>query len=240
MAKIPEGCILLARKILKSSIWQQKPSWWLKVWIYILMEVNHKDNALFKRGENFFNYKEIFNDCNLITEGNDTKSIDNLMRWLKSTGQITTHKTTRGFIISVCNYEYYQNLVNYKNDTQNDIGNEIETKQKRNRNDTINNNDNNDNNEISKRIGEFFNYFLLKTKKNFRLTQDKRELIEKRLNEGYTLEQLKQAVDNFIQDPWEGRPQHFDLIYCIGKQRGKPDNLEKWLNFKNEKQVRYV
>lgn len=82
----------------------------------------------------------------------------------------------------------------------------------------------------TKEISLFWNYFLLKTKKAFKLSDDKRELIAKRLGEGYTLEQLKQAVDNFVADDWEGRAEHLDLIYCIGKQKGKPDNLEKWLN----------
>jgi len=77
---------------------------------------------------------------------------------------------------------------------------------------------------------EFWSYFLLKTRKAFKLSDDKRELIKKRLAEGYTLEQLKQAVDSFVADDWEGRAEHLDLIYCIGKQKGKPDNLEKWIN----------
>ena len=93
-----------------------------------------------------------------------------------------------------------------------------------------------ENREEEKRIDidtrTFFDYFLLKTQKNFKLTPDKQDLIAKRLKEGYTLEQLKQAVDNFVQDDWEGRRDHLDLIYCIGKQKGKPDNLEKWLNWK--------
>lgn len=84
---------------------------------------------------------------------------------------------------------------------------------------------------IQKKITEFFAYYLLKTQKDFRLTEDKRKLIEKRFEEGYTLEQLKLAVDNFIRDPWPERQKHLDLIYCIGRQRGKPDALEKWLNF---------
>ena len=76
----------------------------------------------------------------------------------------------------------------------------------------------------------FWNYYLLKVKKKFKLTSDKKALIKKKLGEGYTLEQLKQAVDRFAQDDWEGRQDRLDLIYCIGKQQGKPDNLEKWLN----------
>lgn len=80
-------------------------------------------------------------------------------------------------------------------------------------------------------VDDFFAYYLLKTKTKFRLTPDKKALILSRLQTGYTIDQLKLAVDNFIKDPWEDRKKHLDLIYCIGKQRGKPDSLEKWLNF---------
>ncbi len=161
MTYIPEGCVLLARKIKQSDIWQAKPSWWLKVWVYILMQVNHKDNKLFKRGENFFTYEQIYNDCHLVCEGNDTKSLDNLMRWLKSTTQITTRKTTRGFIISVCKYDLYQDMTNYKNDTEIELKNESKTTEKRHRNDTINNNVNNDNNTISReRISTIITKFI--------------------------------------------------------------------------------
>ena len=146
MVKIPNGCVLLARKILNSDIWNIKPAWWLKVWLYILMKVNHADNKYSKRGENFFTYEQIYNDCHLVCEGNDTKSIDNLTRWLKRTTQITTRKTTRGFFITIYNYELYQNMNNYRNDTENDTENEIKTTEKRQRNDTINNNVNNDKN----------------------------------------------------------------------------------------------
>ena len=81
-------------------------------------------------------------------------------------------------------------------------------------------------------LSDFFNYYLLKTKKAFKLTPSNRALITKRLEEGFTIEQLKLAVDNFIQDEWPDRHKHLDLIYCIGKQNGKPDNLEKWINYK--------
>lgn len=84
-------------------------------------------------------------------------------------------------------------------------------------------------------VTTFFSYYLLKTKKNFRLTGANENLIKDRLQEGYTLEQLKKAVDNFILDDWADRPKHFDLIYCIGKQRGKPDALERWLNHNSTK-----
>lgn len=52
---------------------------------------------------------------------------------MKKEQNITTHKTTRGFIITVLNYDKYQSFNNYKNDTKNDK----QTKHKRNTNDTI-------------------------------------------------------------------------------------------------------
>lgn len=62
---------------------------------------------------------------------------------MKKEQNITTHKTTRGFIITVLNYDKYQTFNNYKNDTQNDKL----TKHKRNTNDTITKEWKNDKNE---------------------------------------------------------------------------------------------
>ncbi len=83
----------------------------------------------------------------------------------------------------------------------------------------------------TKAIEEFFNYFLLKTKKSLKLTPERRAIIAKRLKDGYTLEQLKQAVDNFVLDDWPERHKFIDLVYCIGV-RNKIDNFEKWFNYK--------
>lgn len=86
-------------------------------------------------------------------------------------------------------------------------------------------------NSNSKETTEFFDYFLLKTKKDFKLTPERVKIIEGRIKDGFTYEQLKQAVDNFVQDDWEGRAKLMDIVYCIGI-RNKIDNLEKWLNYK--------
>ncbi len=79
-------------------------------------------------------------------------------------------------------------------------------------------------------IAEFFNYFLLKTKRKFILTPTNRTLIKKRLADSFTFEQMKQAVDNFSQDDWADRKKYGDLLYCIGIRDGI-DNLQKWMNY---------
>ncbi|MDD2653490.1 MAG: hypothetical protein PHI86_00045 [Candidatus Omnitrophica bacterium] len=88
--------------------------------------------------------------------------------------------------------------------------------------------DPNTNDNTKKTALEFLDYFILKTNKNLKLTPERKAIIEQRLNEGRTLEELKKAVDNFIQDDWPDRHKFIDIIYCIGI-RNKVDNLDKWL-----------
>ncbi len=80
-------------------------------------------------------------------------------------------------------------------------------------------------------VTDFFNYFVLKTKKQLKLTPDRKALIERRITEGRTMEELKIAVDNFVLDDWSDRHKFIDLVYCIGV-RNKIDNLDKWLGVK--------
>lgn len=153
MINIDNGCILIARQIIASGIWK-KPSDYLKIWIYILCKVNHKDNYAFKRGENFFNWSEDIRDFKGITRN----TLDNCIKWLKSTEQITVQKTTRGMILKVNNYGLYQDIHNYKK--QDEIRNEIrkgygkDTERVQIDTDTINKNDNNEKNDKNDLLGQ--------------------------------------------------------------------------------------
>jgi hypothetical protein len=146
---IPEGCILLARKTQESDIWVIKPSWWLKVWTYILMKVNHTDNKYFKRGENMFSRKEIHLHCHLSMDGVGIEAIANLFRYLRENGMIHTQKTTRGIVIKVTNYDEYQKLENYKPLSKNHTGNHTDYTQTTHRLHTINKNVKNEKNEYT-------------------------------------------------------------------------------------------
>ncbi len=84
--------------------------------------------------------------------------------------------------------------------------------------------------KLIKNKGDFFNYFLLKTNKKLKLTSERERIIVQRL-QTHSLEDLKRAVDNFIQDDWPDRGNYIDIVYCIGV-RNRVDNLEKWLNWK--------
>lgn len=55
---IPGGCILIARKIIESEIWD-KPPLYLKVWTYLLLKAQHSDYKGLRRGQLITSMPEI-------------------------------------------------------------------------------------------------------------------------------------------------------------------------------------
>ena len=109
ISKILGGCTLWARQTIESDIFNTKPAKWFKMWFYLVNRANHIDNNQLKRGQCHLTYETIMLKCNA------TKSeVDHCMRWLKARRMLGTQKTTRGFIITIYNYERYQNIENYK------------------------------------------------------------------------------------------------------------------------------
>ena len=108
--RIEGGATIWARKTIESDIFYWKPDIWFKIWFYIVNKVNHKDTKLFKRGTNFFNYSREKNYINGSTIDQWKKCVG----WLKSSNMVSTTKSTRGVIIEVLNYAFYQELDNYR------------------------------------------------------------------------------------------------------------------------------
>lgn len=127
------GAIVLARKIIDSDIFLNKPDKWFKIWTFILLSANYKDIKNFKRGEVFTTYSEI---CSYTKATRN--EVDHCIRWLKQATQITTRKATRGLYINVVNYNVYQKLNNYKSDTESDNKSDLKAIEERYKSDTIN------------------------------------------------------------------------------------------------------
>lgn len=204
MPIIEEGYFKIARKLNYSPIWQTKPSWWLKVWVYIIGRVNHADNGVFRRGTNFFSLRMIWEECFLINDGfKNYKSVDNVIRWLKSAEQITTRKTTRGFHITVCNYDIYQDGLNYENDTENDTKNDKGTTQERQRNDTINKNGNNEIKKITyaqRAYQMFLDKYRETTGMEYVASWAKDVKLLKKVVSLVTQEEFERCLENFFND----------------------------------------
>ena len=112
-----DGYILLSRSIINSEIWKKPPEY-LKIFLFILVKVNHKD-GLFPRGSNFFNFSDQKPD------GVTLNQIYKFLSWAKSKKVqiLATQKSTRGVVIKVNNYGAYQTPNNYyRQDTWQDSG----------------------------------------------------------------------------------------------------------------------
>jgi len=88
-----------------------------EVWDWILMQCNHEDTNVCKRGQCIRTVKEIQEDLKwFVGYRKVTYKItqcENAMKWLRVAGMVATTKTTRGSLITVCNYDTYQDACRY-------------------------------------------------------------------------------------------------------------------------------
>jgi len=120
----PGGFILLARKIWKGKIADYPPHY-REIWIYLLFAANHRDieykGRIIKRGQCILSYKNVIKGLGWYVgfrkEYYKKHQYDNAMKWFRKEGMITTARTVRGALITICNYDYYQSLENYESST---------------------------------------------------------------------------------------------------------------------------
>lgn len=99
---------MLSRQIMESDIWNKPPEY-LKIFLYILLKVNHEDKY-HPRGSNFFNFSQ------QLPSGVTKNQVYDFLRWAKSKNVniLTTRKTTRGIVVKVNNYNKFQTPENYE------------------------------------------------------------------------------------------------------------------------------
>lgn len=118
---IPKGFILKARKIEDSEVAHASPCT-REMWDLILRKANFRNrkcgNTTIKRGQWFTTYEEIqelLHWCVGYRKLTYTRhQINAATKYLRSRLMVTTTKATRGFFITVVNYERYQQRDNYE------------------------------------------------------------------------------------------------------------------------------
>jgi len=123
---IDGGAVWWARQTIESDIFSSKPDVWFKIWFYLVVSAKWRDDKGLKRGQCFMKYAWITENT-----GANRNEIDHCIRWLKRAKQIATLKATRGFVLTICNYEKFQDTNNYKSDTKSDTKSDIKATQKR-------------------------------------------------------------------------------------------------------------
>lgn len=166
-SNIPGGYILLSRKLLQNGI-MEKPPLYFKVWVWLLLNAQHKDFGVLKRGQIRTSIPEIQKAMTYKVgyreEKPSRKQIWGILNWLRNPDglqplrnphegtmkgttaepMIETVKVTHGLVITICNYSIYQDPKNYEGN--NDSNNEGTTREQR-REQMGNNNNKNDKNE---------------------------------------------------------------------------------------------
>ena len=152
--KIPGGYYIKARCIQKSKI-SKAPPHVREIWDILLRDANHKSYNKIKRGQLLTTYNDIIDELSWYVGYRKCKytkaQCETAMKWLKKATMIATTKTTRGMIVTILNYNKYQDPKNYENHNETQTRTTTEPQQ----HDTIYKNDKNDKNDKNKKtIGE--------------------------------------------------------------------------------------
>lgn len=152
------GYYIKARKIQESDI-AFAPPHVREIWDWLLKEANHTDNGPIKRGQTVRSYSDIQEGLKWMIGYRKEKyskwQCEIAMKWLTKHDMITTMKTTRGMIITICNYDYYQSPENYESHTKADT----KATRKPQTTDTINKNDKNDKNKNNTALPDFLKFW---------------------------------------------------------------------------------
>ncbi len=114
---IPGGYVLLARQVLESGI-MEKPPLYFKLWIWMLLQASHQQHKTLKRGQ-FFTSIDKMREAMKYKVGYRTvrpsrKEIRGVYEALTKGTMIGTTKGTRGLLITILNYDYFQTPSNYE------------------------------------------------------------------------------------------------------------------------------
>lgn len=114
---IKGGYILQPRKIDDSPVIHESPVT-RELWFYLLRNVNYTDGGQFIRGQGFFRLSEIAEDLHWWVGYRKMKysksAITKALRRLCEGNMTETTKATRGIVITILNYDIYQDPTKYE------------------------------------------------------------------------------------------------------------------------------
>ncbi len=118
---LSSGAFLISRSLFDSDIWFMPPEY-MKIWLYLIGKANHsgrKYRGFFcERGQYFCDYKELRDQLKYKigyrSKQYNENYMKNLMKHLRSTLRITTLKKPRGILVTIANYNTYQDLKSYE------------------------------------------------------------------------------------------------------------------------------
>lgn len=176
-----------------------------RVFMYLLLTANYEDNCYLgykiSRGQVVTGRKKIASDLG-ITE----QRVRTAIKHLKSTKEITTTSTTKFTIITITGYDKYQSVNQVTNQVinQQPTNNQPTTNQQLTTSKEIKKLRNKENIYSREVFSEIIDYLNDKIGTNYKATSKlTQEHISARLNDGFSVDDLKKVIDNKVDD-WKG------------------------------------
>lgn len=130
-AKIQGGYIILARKLLRSEI-MEKPPLYLKLFVWMLLQASHTEHGKLKRGQLFTSLEKMRKamawKIGYRAVMPTLKEIRCAYESLTKGKMIGITKVTHGMVITILNYDFYQDWKNYEGHDEGTVDGRILTK----------------------------------------------------------------------------------------------------------------
>ena len=219
MSKIDGGYYMKARCIQDSEI-SIMPPYVREIWDWLLKEANHSDNksngSSIKRGQLVRTFKDIQEGLKWMIGWRKMTykkwQCENAMKFLRERTMITTMKTTRGMLITICNYSLYQDPKNYESNKRADR----RTTDPKQTTDTINKNEKNGKNDKKKREREPAVF----------LTEEEYQKLVIELGDPLTKEYMKD-LSLYIQSKGKRYKSHYATILAWHRKDEKEGKIRK-------------
>jgi len=255
--KIYGGYYIKARQIKHSWIAQSAPVV-REVWDYLIREANHKDmkykGFLLHRGQLFRSYLEIRNSLAWNIGYRKAKysanQMKHAMRLLKKNSMIKLTKKPRGCIITLINYDIYQNPANYESSTEQYTNNPMSKLSNNQLPPSINKKDKNEekkkySSEVTDIVNSFHSYLLksdyceYKSVKKWKKIKQC-EAIEKLYRiDNFSFEIIREGLEFVKQDDfWSKQVQSLNTLRNKGKNGNtKFENILIAMKQNNQKDI---
>ncbi len=205
-----KGWISIYRKIRESWVWKEKKFDKTHAWIDLLLSASHKDKKIFFDGNLYeIDRGSFITSIRKLCEhwGWSNTKVKKFLNLLQNDEMITYKSDTKKTIITIVNYNVYQDQDDAESDTetsQKHHSNITETSQKHTINNINNINNSNNDNKIYIPCREVIDYLNSKAGTSYRATSNKtKTLVHARFAEKFTLNDFKTVIDKKVAE-WKG------------------------------------
>jgi len=228
---IAGGYIKVARRLKESAIWSQDPHY-LRLWTYLLLSARWDEKPIQKggvtigRGQVLKSYRRIADENewreNRALKKWSTSRVKRMLDWLRENEMVSLHGTELGTLITIKNFNGYQDPESYRPE----LGTELGTQSERSRNNRKKGKKENTTKTsgYSDEVIEVFDYWQgrrceLPHTRLAQPTSRRLSKVQARLKEGYPVEDLKRAVDGCLSNPFNVEGGFYDLeLICRDDQ----------------------